>query len=90
MKYEFETGIEELLDPLQVKKMKRLRVIMDMLETEKEIEVKEFCGLFCIKFGIHRQTLLGYLEELEDAGLILINDGKIIWIGEEAQEEDSP
>ena len=90
MKCEFETGIEDLLDPLQEKRMKRLRVVMDLLKTENEIEVKQFCGYFCIKFGIHRQTLLGYLEELEDAGFILIHDGKISWLGEEPEEENLP
>ena len=88
MNYEFENGIEDLLDPLQEKKMKRLRAIMDYLKGKKEIEVKEFCGFFCINFGLHRRTLWGYLEELQDAGLILINGDKIQWLGEEPNEED--
>jgi predicted transcriptional regulator len=90
MKYANYEWREDILDPLQEKKKKRLEVVMNFLEKEKEIELKEFCGLFCIKFGIHRQTLLGYLEELQDAGIILITDGKIEWIAEELEEGASP
>lgn len=90
MVYEDKEWGEDILDPLQQKKKKRLEVVMNFLKKEKEIELKEFCGLFCVRLGTHRRTLLGYLEELLDAGIILVTDGKIEWIAEEQEEEASP
>lgn len=85
-----KSGIERFLDPLQEKKMKRLQAIMEMLRSEKEIDVKKFCGSFCSMFGIRRATLLEYLTDLLDYGVIEIADDKIRWIGEELEEEASP
>jgi len=80
--------IEDFLDPLQEKKMKRLQAVMGLLRSEKEIEVKKFCGLLCSMFGVRRLTLMEYLTDLEDYGVIQIVDGKIMWLAEEPKEED--
>jgi len=82
-------GIEQFLDPLQEKKMKRLKVVMDMLKSFGEIEENRFCGMVCVNYGIRRQTLMEYLKDLEDYSLIQISDGKIKWVGEEPEEEGS-
>ena len=89
MRRDRELGIEDFLDPLQEKKMKRLQAVMGLLRSEKEIEVKMFCGLMCSMYGIRRQTLIEYLKDLMDLGVIEVVDGKIKWISEEAEEEDS-
>ena len=80
-------GIEASLDPSQEKKKKRLQAVMDLLRSEKEIELNEFCGFMCSIYGIRRQTLMEYLKDLMDLGVIEIVDGKIKWLGEEREKE---
>ena len=53
-----------------------------------EIEENWFCGMVCVKHGIRRDTLMEYLKDLEDYGLIETSDGKIKWLGDEPEEED--
>ena len=90
MRYKIGKWIEDNLDPSQEKKKKRLQAVMDLLRSEKEIEVKKFFGLLCSMFGLRRLTLREYLTDLEDYGVIEIVDGKIKWLGEEHEEGDSP
>ena len=90
MKYELPVGIEDDLDPSQKKKMKRLQAVIGLLRSEKEIEVKKLCGLLCSMFGLRRLTLMEYLTDLMDYGVIEISDGKIMWLDEEPEEGDSP
>lgn len=81
-------GIGDILDPSQEKKKKRVDLVINLLKSMGEIEENWFCGMVCVKHGIRRDTLMEYLKDLEDYGLIETSDGKIKWLGDEPEEED--
>ena len=83
-----EIRIEDILDLWQIKRRDRLAFIMEVLKSEKEVDVDQFLGLICTEYGIRRQTLKEYLKDFVDYGVIEISDGKIKWLGKKESKEE--
>jgi len=81
-----EIKIDPSLDPWQERRRDRIAFIMELLSSEKEVDVDQFFGFICTEYGIRRQTLKEYLTDLQDYGVIEIGDGKIKWLGKEPSE----
>jgi len=75
----FENLTEEDLDRSQSKKRTRIRKIVRFLFEEKEITQTKFFGIFSMQ-GLMKKTLANYLEDLQNAEMIIINNGIIKWI----------
>lgn len=59
---------------------------MGLLRSLNEVDVNQFLGSMSAEHGIRRQTLKEYLKDLQDYGVIRINDGRIFWVREEESE----
>jgi len=87
-KIKLENRIEDVLDLWQIKRRDRLAFIMEVLKSEKEVDVDQFLGSICTEYGIRRQTLKEYLKDFVDYGVIEISDGKIKWLGKKESKEE--
>lgn len=81
-----KTRIEDFLDLWQRMRKQRIAFIMEILSSQKEVEVDQFLGSISTEYGIRRQTLKEYLTDVQDYGLIEIGDGKIKWLEKEQSE----
>ena len=72
----------ESLDHWQLLKRDRMRQFIDYLREVGEVNKTWFLGQMGIE-GFHRQTVLRYLADLQDAGLIRIFGDRIVWVGSE-------
>jgi len=79
---------EDYLDPWQIKRRHRLSFIREIIESQKEVDEKQFLGSICTEDGIRRQTLKEYLRDLLDYEVIEISDGKIRWLGKKKSEKE--
>lgn len=77
--------IENFLDPWQIKRKQRIAFIVDLLSSQKEVDVDQFLGSISTEYGIRRLTLKEYLTDLQDYRVIEIGDGKIKWVGKEPE-----
>jgi len=68
---------DEILDPFQRKKKRRIHAVREMLKKLKKVSLKEFIANVRINCGIHERTIREYLEALETVGKISIKDGTI-------------
>ena len=87
-KVEKRNRIEDVLDLWQIKRRDRLAFILELLKSEKEVDVNEFLGLMGTKYGIRRQTSKEYLKDWVDYGVIEISDGKIKWLGKKESKKE--
>lgn len=73
----------ETLDNWQQKKRARMQQIIDYFSEKGEVDKTRFIGQMCLQ-GFHRQTIIRYLRDLEDAGLIRIDGNRIVWVEDES------
>ena len=78
-------NMEESLDPWQIKRMRRIEFIKSELQARNEVDERHFLGEFCSRYGIRRLTLIEYLRDLEDFGVIEIAEGRIRIVNPEAE-----
>jgi len=68
---------DDILDPFQRKKKRRVHAVREMLKKLKKISLKEFIAKVVINCGIHEKTVREYLDALATVGEINIKDGTI-------------
>jgi len=72
----------DALDHWQRLKLRRMKMLIDILSKLHVVDKKTFIAKLCVECGFHRQTAIRYLEDLRDYGLIEITSDKIFWKGE--------
>lgn len=70
--------IERALDKFQKMKRQRMAYILEELERRGgEADLKGFMGSIALNYGIRLNTQWEYLQEMQFAGTIDVDDGKI-------------
>ena len=59
------------------RRRERINECLEYIKNKKEINLHEFIGIMCHKFGVRKKIIVEYLNILEDSGKIavLCNDG---------------
>ena len=81
-----EIKTDPSLDPWQEKRRDRIAFIMELIESENEVDERRFLGFIATKYGIKRSTLKEYMNDLQDYGVIEVANGKIKWVKKESEE----
>jgi predicted ArsR family transcriptional regulator len=69
------------LDRLQEMRKRRVQEVAKMIEEAGSLSLREFAARMSFEFGIRRQTLMEYLEDLEALGLIKVEGDAVKWVG---------
>ncbi|MEM2661569.1 MAG: hypothetical protein QXS74_09650 [Nitrososphaeria archaeon] len=70
---------DSILDIFQIKKKRRVEAIKNILSKHKQVDLNIFVAKVSVCNGIDRLTVRKYIDELEAAGYIEIQNGKIVW-----------
>ena len=68
------------LDIFQVKKRKRMMILLAEIEQMKRIPLKEFFSHVAVQYGIRRDTAVEYVEDWIDGGYISVENNVIHFI----------
>jgi hypothetical protein len=74
-----------LMSNTQAMRKARLNLIVNTLKALGEVEMLKFKGLMSINYGFRSNTTIEYLNELRDAGFIIINNG-LIYLSDEQKK----
>jgi len=70
------------LDRLQEMRKRRIDEIAKMIKEAGSVKLREFAAKISYEYGIRRQTLMEYLEDLEALGKVKIESDVVRWVGE--------
>ncbi len=80
---------EGSLDRFQRMKRDRIaNILYELYERDGEAELREFSGSIAVNYGIRRQTLSEYLEDLKAAGIIEVRKDRILLKWSKEKTED--
>lgn len=72
---------EKMLDEWQIKKRRRMKYIIEELQKHETVDKNWFKSSISVNYGFHKDTVDDYLTDLEELGIIEIDNGKIHYTG---------
>jgi len=68
----------DIQDSFQVQRQKRITHILHYIEKEKEIELYRLLAIMSVELGMRKETVHGYLEDLDTVGMIEIDENNLV------------
>jgi len=70
--------VKDVQDSFQVQRQKRITYILNYVEKEKEIELYRLLAIMSVQLGMRKETVNGYLEDLDTVGMIEIDENNVV------------